>query len=234
MKRLTFILLLAAAVFNANAQTEEYITLGITGGIVKNINGIPKDTNDYGNVFKDGIPGYNVGFDFGIRTSAKTRFRMELKHTEFHYKALWDTTRVPATNVSPIYETRVKVWNMHVALRCDYKYLETEKWKLFVSPGLLWEFNLDREAHNLKRPYNNPLGYTISDYSFKRYLEIAYENPNHILGGSVQFLCKYKISKHVALTINPEYYIFFRGVIRQNYGHPYQRLTLNGGLEFNF
>ncbi len=235
MKKIAiFVLLLTTATLSASAQIEEYVTFGINGGIVKNINGYRKDANYYGQTFKDGIPGYNVGLDFGIRISEHMRFRTEFRHTEFHYKALWDTTIVSSNNKSPIYETRVKVWNLGATLRLDYRYFSNEKWKLFVSPGFLWEFNIDRECHNLKRHYDNKLGYPYKDYSYKRYNDIGYENPDHILGSTVQFLCKYKIAKHIALTITPEYYIYFRGIVKRNHGYPYQRLTLNGGLEFNF
>lgn len=235
MKRLSlFVLLFVSAISAANAQTEEYITLGINGGVLHNINGYRKDTNYYGHTFKNGIPGYNVAVDLGIRTSARTRFRLEIEHEEFHYKALWDTAKMTYKIKSKIYETRAKIWNMGVNLRFDYLLGESEKWKIFVSPGLLWEFNVARESKNLKVPYVNPLEHHIREKSYYNYDEIAYENPDHILGGNVQLLCKYKIAKHIAITLTPEYYIYFRGMVKTNYGKPYQRLTLNGGLEFNF
>lgn len=235
MKKLSLLVLLfVAAVSVANAQTEEYITIGINGGVLHNINGYRKDTNYYGNSFKNGIPGYNVAVDFGIRTSAKTRFRLEIEHEEFHYKALWDTARMTDKIKSKIYESRVKVWNMGINLRFDYKLAESDKWKVFVSPGFLWEFNIDRESKNIKVEYENPLEHHIRPKSYYNYYKIAYENPNHILGSNVQLLCKYKIGKHVALTLTPEYYIYFRGIVKTNYGKPYMRMTLNGGLEFNF
>lgn len=247
MKRLTLLVLLFVSVIGAvNAQTEEYITFGVNGGILHNINGYKmkpnygvwqKDENgkEYydGITFENGIPGYNVALDFGIKTSEKTRFRFEIEHEEFHYKAIWHivpdtiTTRIP-------YESRVKVWNMGINLRFDYKYFETEKWKLFVSPGLLWEFNINRETENCMRHFNNPMGRKYRDHSYKNYPYISNEFPQHILGGNVQFLCKYKIAKHIAITLIPEYYIYFRGFIKKNYGKPYQRLTMNAGLEFNF
>lgn len=235
MKKLLLIaLLFVAAVSAVNAQNEEYITIGINGGVLHNINGYKKDTNDYGNTFQNGIPGYNVAVDFGIRTSAKTRFRLEVEHEEFHYEALWDTVGQKARHIkSPMYKTRVKVWNMGINLRFDYRIAESEKWKVFVSPGFLWEFNIDRESKNLKEPYDNPLGVSPRKKSYYNYYEIAYENPNHILGGNIQLLCKYKIGKHLALTITPEYYMYFRGIVKHN-GAPYQRLTLCGGVEFNF
>ena len=234
MKKLLLIaLLFVAAVSAVNAQNEEYITIGINGGGVYNINGYRKDTNHYGNKFQNGIPGYNTAIDLGIRTSARTRFRFEVEHEEFHYEALWDTTKQSPVIKSKIYKTRVKVWNMGINLRFDYKIAESEKWKVFVSPGFLWEFNIARESKNLKTPYENPMEHSIRKRSYKNYNEIAYENPNHILGNNVQLLCKYKIAKHIALTITPEYYIYYRGIVKHN-GAPYQRLTLNGGVEFNF
>lgn len=235
MKRLSiFVLLFVSAITATNAQTEEYVTFGVNGGVLHNINGYRKNTNYDGETFKNGIPGYNFAIDWSIKTSAKTRFRFEIEHEEFHYKALWDTLGMSSQIHSPIYETRVKVWNIGFNLRFDYKYFETEKIKLFVSPGLLWEFNVDREAYNLKRFYYNPLGHHTRDFSHYSYNEIAYENPDHILGGNLQLLCKYKIAKHIAITLTPEYYIYFRGIVKKNYGYPYQRLTMNCGLEFNF
>ena len=234
MKKLLLIaLLFVAAVSAVNAQNEEYITIGINGGGVYNINGYRKDTNHYGNKFQNGIPGYNAAIDLGIRTSARTRFRFEVEHEEFHYEALWDTTKQSPVIKSKIYKTRVKVWNMGINLRFDYKIAESEKWKVFVSPGFLWEFNIARESKNLKTPYENPMEHSIRKRSYKNYNEIAYENPNHILGNNVQLLCKYKIAKHIALTLTPEYYIYFRPIVKDNTA-PYMRVTLNGGLEFNF
>ncbi len=247
MKRLTLLALLLASTFSAvNAQTEEYITFGINGGVVHNINGYKTDPNygvwledengkKYydGQSFGNGIPGYNIALDLGIKTSAKTRFRLEIEHEEIHYKVDWHN--IPADSSIRIpFESKVKIWNMGINLRFDYKYLETEKWKLFVSPGLLWEFNINRETENHMRHYNNPMGRKYHDYTYKNYPYISDVYPQHILGGNVQFLCKYKIAKHIAITLIPEYYIYFRGFIKKNYGKPYQRLTMNAGLEFNF
>lgn len=234
MKRLTLLVLLFVSAIGAvNAQTEEYITFGVNGGVVNNINGYRKNANYDGETFENGTPGYNFALDLGIKTSTKTRFRFEIEHEEFHYNAIWHT--VPADSSIRIpYETRVKVWNMGINLRFDYKYFETEKWKLFISPGFLWEFNINRETENRMVHYENKMGRKYRDCSYKKYPYIGSENPEHILGGNVQFLCKYKIAKHIAITLTPEYYIYFRGFVKENYGKPYQRLTMNAGLEFNF
>ena len=237
MKRFALVaLLFVSAVSASNAQTEEYITLGINGGVVNNINGFRQDPEEEDPIvkeYKNGMPGYNVAIDLGIRTSAKTRFRLEVEHEEFHYKAIWDTTQIPAASYCPL-KTKVKVWNMGINLRFDYKIAESEKWKVFVSPGFLWEFNIDRESKNfLRTEEDNVLTYSRRKVSYKNYKEIAYQNPNHILGGNVQLLCKYKIAKHIALTLTPEYYIYFRPIVKDNTA-PYMRMTLNGGVEFNF
>lgn len=234
MKKLSLLVLMfASAMGIANAQTEEYITLGVNGGILNNINGYRMNTNYDGETFENGKLGYNFAIDLGIRTSAKTRFRLEIEHEELHYNAIWHTTPAsPAIRIP--YETYVKVWNMGINLRFDYKYFETEKIKLFVSPGFLWEFNINRETENHMIHYQDSMSHKYRDCSYKKYPYIGSENPKHIAGGNVQFLCKYKIAKHIAITLTPEYYIYFRGFVKDNYGKPYQRLTMNCGLEFNF
>lgn len=239
MRKRFFLLSLILFVFasSANAQLEEYITFGINGGINKNINGYKKDKDYYGNTFSDGLIAYNYGLDFGIKTGKRFRTRMEVRSIEFHYVAKWDTVGVPPQR-NP-YETRVKVWNMDIVLRGDYLLAQTEKNKLFISPSFIWEFNIDRECKNMLRnvgndefnPYRDDYR---DDFSFKKYNDIHRENPNHIIGSSVALIYKYKFAKHIGITVTPEYTIFYRGMVRTNYGKPYQRLTLNAGLEFSF
>ncbi|MBO7433753.1 MAG: hypothetical protein J6U13_08400 [Salinivirgaceae bacterium] len=242
MKKLTLILLLMSAVVAVDAQTEEYITFGVNGGAVHNINGYRKLPNSNNVKFSTGIPGYNVGLDFGIRTSERTRFRFEVRHSEFHYKADWDNSYLDAEYAAKgdssvyknhIYKTKVKVWDMALALRFDYRLYDSEKWKIFVSPGFLWEFNISSESKNYIYNVYDKLSYNYDKYSFNRYDYVDFEYPYQILGNSVQLLCKYKIAKHIALVVMPEYYIYYRPFVKRNHD-VYSRVTLNGGIEFNF
>ena len=238
MKKLTLILLLMSAVIAVDAQNEEYITLGINGGAVHNINGYRKLPNTNNVKFSNGIPGYNVGLDFGVRTSERTRFRFEIRHSEFHYKAewdkaRWDTVTVDSARKNHIYKTNVKIWDMAFALRLDYKLYESEKWKVFVSPGFLWEFNISSESKNYIFDVYDQYSYNYSTTSFNRYEYVDFEYPYQIIGNSVQLLCKYKIAKHIALVVMPEYYIYYRPFVKRNHD-VYSRVTLNGGIEFNF
>jgi|GEM_PF-1799069 len=242
MKKLTFvILLLISASAIVNAQNEEYITLGINGGMVNNINGYRKLPNRNNVKFSNGIPGYNVGIDFGIRTSERTRFRFEVRHSEFHYKATWDNSELEALAAegdttalkNHIYKTKVKIWDLAFNLRFDYRIYDSEKWKIFVSPGFLWEMNIDSESKNYIYDVYDKYSYNYDNRSFKRYDYVDFEYPYHILGNSVQLLCKYKIAKHIAITLTPEYYIYYRPFVKRNH-NVYQRFNVNAGLEFNF
>ena len=54
MKKLLLIALLFVAAFSsANAQTEEYITIGINGGVVNNINGFRQDPEEEDPIVKE-------------------------------------------------------------------------------------------------------------------------------------------------------------------------------------
>lgn len=212
--------IVASAQEEVQLDEEGSFSIGINGGIDNNINAYRLDANSNKNEFSSSNPQYSWAIDFGYMVNEKFRPRLEFKHVKMSYSANWVNTPLPVTRK----ETIVDLENCDINFHLDYLLLNKKKFHVFVSPGLKWEFNYknDIKNTNLDGNHNNNSYYGISN-----------ENPKNILGGSVSAIFKYNITRHIGITLTPEYTIFFHKYVTSN-DKPYQRVSANFGVEFKF
>jgi len=227
MKKLFFCLFLIALMpIVASAQEEVQLdeegsfSIGINGGIDNNINAYRLDANSNKNEFSSSNPQYSWAIDFGYMVNEKFRPRLEFKHVKMSYSANWDNTIDPTVHK----ETVVDLENCNINFHLDYLLLNKKKFHVFVSPGLKWEFNYKNDIKNIN--------YT-GTHNHRNYNKILDEYPKNILGGSFSAIFKYNITRHIGITLTPEYTIFFRKYVTSN-DKPYQRVSANFGVEFKF
>jgi hypothetical protein len=208
-----------SVVANAKKNSDYASNFGINSGVDNNINAYRLYPNSEGNNFYKVSTHYNIGIDYGWMVSKKFRPRIELKYVKMSYGVGWDNA-----NISSIKESIVNLYNFDINFHMDYLLLNANKFQLFVSPALKWEFNIAREEKNLK--------YDGSD-NWASYNGIISENPRNLIGGAVSTILKYNIIKNIGITLTPEYTLFFRNFIKSN-SKCYQRTSVNFGVEFNF
>jgi hypothetical protein len=222
MKKIIFSLfLLISLSIGLFAQNDPVIayTFGINSGADNNINAYRFNPNSAENSFSAGNVHFNIGVDYGMMISKRLRPRIELKYVEMSYNAGWEET-----NVSTIKESIVKLSNFNINFRLDYLLLSSKKFQVFVSPGLKWEFPVTSQEKNIK--YDGT-------YNWANYNGISSANPGSLLGGAVSTILKYNFTKKVALTVTPEYTLFFKEFSSGN-NKSFQRTSINFGFEFNF
>jgi hypothetical protein len=193
-------------------------TIGITSGINHSINAFRDTPNSSGNNFYKGTDQFNFGINYSLVFSKKFRSRFELKYFEYTYNAGWENADLPV-----IKKSVVSLDNIDFNYFLDYKFLEINKFQMFVSPGIKWEINVNREEKN----YRND-----NTFNWANYNGIIGENSRFLMAGSVSVVAKYNITKNISLVIDPDYTIFFRKYVSTN-SKNYQRMSLNFGLEFN-
>lgn len=221
MKRLlsTLFILAAIAYFASAQDNNNRFSIGISGGINSNMNAYRFEANTYGNEFINGDKLFNIGLDFGIMATQKLRPRIEFKYVKMNYSADWVNTGFTTNK-----ESVVTLFNINTTLHLDYLMLNKGKLQFFISPGVKWEFNYDREVKNIK---------TDGTYNYNNYNNIINECPENILGGTVTAIVKYNIYKGIGITLAPEYTMFFTKFDTGN-DKPYQRVSANIGVEFKF
>jgi hypothetical protein len=192
---------------------------GISFGTDDNINGFKLNPNSEGNNFYKGNTHYNIGLSYGWMVTNKLRPRVELKYSKLSYGVGWANSNLPA-----ITKSDVNLYDFGINLRADYMLLDANKFQMYVSPALKWEFNLRKEVHNTMNDGTDNWG---------NYNDVLNENPNNLIGGAVSAIFKYNIVKKVGITLTPEYTYFFRKFVTSN-DKSYQRLSVNLGVEFNF
>jgi hypothetical protein len=206
--------------FNINAQHKRNIlSFGLNYGFDKNINACRAEANIYGNNFHNDKIYNNASLDFGIYATKKFRTRLEFKYVEMGYSADWQNTDVVALK-----ETVVNIYNLNLNMHFDFRIDSLKKFEFWVSPGVKWEYTMGDEFYNER--YDGTFGYS-------NYNKIISEYPQNILCGSLSAIVKYNLTKHIGITLTPEYTIFFREFVKTNNKY-YQRISCNLGLEFAF
>jgi hypothetical protein len=227
MKKITsllFILLLLTAKVKAQDTTKvqekrNIISIGTSYGFDKNINACRSEPNIYGNNFYNDKIYNNMSLDFGIYATKKFRPRIEFKYVRMGYSAGWDST-----GVTVIEETVVDLYNFNINMHFDYMLLNVKKFDLLISPAFKWEHTMGDEFYNLRidgtKGYNN-------------YGNINSEYPEDVIGGAISAIVKYNLTKHIGITLTPEYTLFINEFVSTNDKY-YQRVSVNAGLEFAF
>ena len=203
----------------AQEKSRYAYTIGVYGGIDRNINGYRLSPNDYGNDFYSPSLLWNAGLDYGLMVTDKLRPRIEFKYLQQRYKVGWENG-----NISAMKESVVYLYNFDVNLRLDYLLLNKPKFQIFASPAIKWEFTSDKDEKNIRKDGTN---------NWANYNGIINENPGNLFGGAVAVILKYNVTKNIGITCTPDYTMFINKYVESN-SKLCQRISLGCGVEFNF
>jgi hypothetical protein len=212
------IALLPLSIYAQEASRYAY-TIGIYGGIDRNINGYRLDPNAYGNNFYSPSILWNAGVDYGLMVTDKLRPRIEFRYLQQRYKVGWENG-----NISTMKESVVYLYNFDVNFRLDYLLLNKPRFHVFASPALKWEFTSGKDEKNIRKD---------GTHNWANYNGIINENPGNLFGGAVAAVLKYNITKYIGITCTPEYTVFVNKYVKSN-RKLCQRTNLGFGVEFNF
>lgn len=221
MKKIVFSLVFILSTITVFSQEFEPIfTMGINSGVDHNINAYQLQPNAQYYYYYYGIPNqYNIGMDFAVAVTKKLRPRLELRYVNSQFGVKWN---VPDSAHYDMIRSTHNINNFDINLHVDYLLWTLKKLDIYVSPGLKYEFYTGDYLHTtLTDGPSTSTNWNILNPSF----------PRNDAAGVVSFLFKYNISKHIGITLIPEYTLFFRDYIGGQ-GALYQRLSLNAGFEF--
>ena len=220
MRKKIMSLLLIVFPILVGAQTEQGdVTLGLSSGLDFDINAYNYNvflgkSNPY--YYYGQNPQYNIGADLGIAITNRMRLRFELKYINIKNAINLDSAEINSNSFT-FKDVVVNLSYVGANVRFDYLFLSLNKLEIFVSPAVKFE---------------HLLGWTWTNGPVAQQMD--YYGPNYIAGGAVSLLFKYNISNHVAITLTPDYTLFFREFEMNQDGRLYQRFSTNLGLEFKF
>jgi hypothetical protein len=202
-----------------NDEKKPVFTIGVFGGVDKNINGYRLSPNIYGNNFYADKPSWNAVIDYGLMVTKKLRPRIEFRYLQSSYFAGWENA-----NISTMKETIVRLFTLGLGLHADYLLHDRNNFQIFASPGIIWEYTAGSDEKNIRDDN------TCNWYDYNG---ISGEKPGNLFGGAVSAIFKYNITKSLGLKAVPEYDLYFGNFAKSN-DKPYQSLRINFGVEFNF
>lgn len=225
MKKCTIVISLLFIAGIAMSQESEidfdrkYFSIGINGGIGENFNGYRTSIDKKGFAYYGINPHSSFGIDGGLYLTKKIRTRFELRYQEIEYGMNW-----PEEYADTYYKTEVSLSSLNFNVHFDYSLFAKNKFEIYVSPGLVSEYVLkDKFKNILVNGTTNTKNYNVILESYNQ----------KIAGGNISLLAKYNIFDFVDITVTPGYTYFFQNFVLTN-NKPYQRLSLNLGLEFSF
>jgi hypothetical protein len=164
----------------------------------------------------------DIHFTSGINVSyfvtRRIRPRLEFRYSEMKYGQLWSET------YPDFDKTTSKLNTLNLNLNIDILALGMEKFQLFVSPGIVTEFNTNYTYRTYLADGNS---------NMKNYNLLSDEYRGSIAGANISLIFKYKFDEHLGLVIIPGYNYYFRDFVDSN-DKMYTRMLLNLGVEYTF
>jgi hypothetical protein len=215
----TFTLVVSQERTTSQDSIKHHVSIGLNTGIGLNINGYKLSPDESTGFSYYGVnPHYSFGVDLGFRLAKKYRLRFEYRFQKMQYGMKW------GENYPDFDHTVTSISESGFSCHLDYLTFATKKIQVFISPGILYELVV-------KDSYENTM--SDGDVNSKYYSVLNKQYPKDILGGNLSAIVKYKLNNSIGITLTPSYTCFFHKFLESN-DKPYQRLSLNLGVEFSF
>ena len=234
MKKIILIVLnLSFIIYGANSQestkskvTESEkgkLTFGFNMGVGQNTNGYRLSSDSYGFDYYEGGIHFTSGINASVFVTDRLRPRLEFRYSEMKYGQYWSDT------YPDFDKTTVKLNTLNLNLNLDILALSLNKFQLFVSPGIVTEFNINYTCRNYL------IDGADGDTNMKNYNIITddLQYPSSIAGANISLIAKYKIDEHLGFVLIPGYNYYFKEFVSSN-DKKYTRQLLNFGVEYTF
>jgi hypothetical protein len=212
MKYISVVILLLVTI-SLNAQRR--LSIGAYGGLGKSFN---TEYTDYVYSQKAKID-YSYGLSLNLRLKDSIRLRLDGGVQRTSLKRDWPLAQDASIQAET---SNLSVYYLDLNLRLDYWLYAYKKFNFYVSPGVKTIFSLG---------YTEKTDYTSGKTKTSNYLDIPYRRT--LIAPSVELLVKYNLTKHIGLTLAPEYSYFFKEFYYKNNGNLSQ-FNVKLGVEFNF
>lgn len=229
MKKIILIVLnLCVIIYSANSQESTKskeiesekgrLTFGFNMGVGQNINGYRLSTDNNGFSYYEGDIHFTSGINVSYFVTGRIRPRLEFRYSEMKYGQLW-------SDIYPDFDkTTTKLSTLNLNLNIDVLALAGKKFQLFVSPGIVTEYN----TSSTYRTY-----LADGDSNMKNYNLLTDEYPGSIAGANISLIVKYKFTDHLGVALTPGYNYYFKEFVSSN-DEKYTRQLLNFGIEYTF
>ncbi len=211
MKKSWFVLL--GMLLSVAGFSQSKISLNFNGGSDLNFNKYYSKIN-YEKI-EDGGTDFNLGMDAAYRFSDRFRMRVEFKYGQMNY----GQSRIGG---EPTAKDVITLEYMDFNPRMDFRILQIKKLELFVSTGLKFEciINSDQKSYLADGSVSDTdLNYVDTDYD------------DELSGWVTGAILKYNLTKHIGVTMSPDYTLYFDELYYKNSG-ALQRLNINVGFEW--
>ena len=213
---LNLIFLIPAATMSQEIEKSN-LSFGLNFGVGQNINGYRMTPDKYNFNYYEGDVHFTSGINVGYFASEKFRPRFEFRYSEMKYGLNW------SEQYSEFDRTETKLFVLNFNLNFDYMLLNTNKFQLFVSPGIVSEFIKDRQHRNYLTDGTN---------NIKNYSVVTQQYSEEIAGLNLSLIAKYKFNENLGLTITPGYNYYLKKWLPSN-DKNYTRTLLNVGIEYS-
>ncbi len=211
-------LLLILPVARSQESNKSRLAFGFNAGVAQNANGYRFTTDNNGFNYYEGGLHFTSGFNLSYFVTERFRPRFEFRYSEMKYGFNW----------SEIYSqfdyTESKLNMIDLNLNFDYLVLGGKKFQLFLSPGIVTEFNTGKTNRN----------YLYDGTSnIRNFSVITDQFPSSIAGANFSVLAKYNLNENFGFTLTPGYNYYFKNFVESN-DKSYTRTLLNFGIEYTF
>lgn len=219
---LNFMLILSVATAQENDKAQKSnkykISFGFNIGGGQNSNGYRLTTDENGFSYYEGGILFTSGINTSVFVTERLRPRLQFSYSEMKYGFNW------GNNYSNFDKTLTKTINLNLDLNLDYLVINSNKFQLFLSPGIATEYVIG----NTHKNYHTDGSTNMNNFSI-----VTDQYPSYIAGANFSILAKYKLTEHIGLTVTPGYNYYFRKYLRVN-DKAYSRSLLNFGIEYTF
>ncbi|SHE45290.1 Outer membrane protein beta-barrel domain-containing protein [Mariniphaga anaerophila] len=223
MKKIFLSLIIVTSLISLSVTAQEgeksRLSFGFNAGVGQNHNAYrmnPETYARYNHEYYEGDLHFTTGINVGYFITKRLRPRFEFRYNEFKYGMTWDEDY-------PQFErTETKLYTLNFNLQFDFMMLNTDRFQLFISPGLVGEFVKDRLNRNyLTDGSNNIYNYTA----------VTQQYSEEIGGLNLSLIAKYKFTDNLGMTVTPGYNFYLKKWLPGN-DKNYTRSLFNVGVEY--
>jgi hypothetical protein len=213
---LSFFLILPVA--KSQDSNKFKFTFGYNIGGGQNSNGYRLTPDAQGIVYSEGGILSSTGINASVFVTEKLRPRLEFAYSEMKYGMDLSSLN------SDFYKSTTKTINLNVNLNLDYLVMNSKKFQLFLSPGIVTEYVAGKTQKNYS---------TDGTIDYKKYNVFSQQYPSAIAGANFSIIAKYKLNEHFGFALTPGYNYYFRKYLTVN-DKAYTRALLNFGIEYTY
>jgi hypothetical protein len=205
---------------SAQESEKSKLSFGINGGIGQNKNAYrmnPETYTTYNHQYYEGDIHFTMGINIGYFISERFRPRFEFRYSEMKYGLYWDE------NYPQFDRTETKLFTLNYNLQFDYLMVNTNRFQLFISPGLVGEFIVDSQNRNYL---------TDGSKNLDNYSAVTQQYSEEIAGLNLSLIAKYKFNENLGLTLTPGYNYYLKKWLPSN-DKNYTKTLLNIGVEYS-